>query len=206
VRRARKDELPEIAAFMIGQFFEKEELQQMFRGIDEARARRTAEGVVQGELAFFLRYGGVFVDGDEISAAAAGIESRQMSLWKRLPFALQGSRVLKELSKPERALLKSNSRAIQEVHRGNWYRKYCKRPYCFTQFAVAGKRRGTGLARQMLEELFDHVQKQNDCIVLETFTPGNVPLYEHFGFQLMETQESGNGRLTEYRMLKWLHE
>lgn len=202
MRRAREDELRQTAGFLVDQFFEKEELQQMFRGIGEARARRTAGEAVYQELRFFFRYGDVFVYDDGIAGAAAGIESRRMSLLRRLPFALQGSRVLRELSKPERALLKSNSKAVGEAHDARWFRKYCKAPYCFMQFAVGREKRGQGIAREMLEELFAHVREQNSCMVLETFSASNVPLYEHFGFALMETHETRGGELTEYRMLK----
>lgn len=187
---------------MIEQFFEKEELQQMFRGVDGGRARVTAENMVACELSYFFRYGDVLVNGSGLASAAAGIPQRHLSLWKRLPFAVQGGRALRELSKPERSLLKANSKVIQEVHSGSWFRKYCKDPYCFMQFAVGKEMRGTGLAREMLEALFLHVRKQHRCMVLETFTASNVPIYEHFGFRLMETCESRDGTLAEFRMLK----
>ena len=189
---------------MIEQFFEKEELQQMFRGVDEERARKTAENIVACELGYFFRYGDVLVNGSDLASAAVGIPQRHLSLWKRLPYALQGGRALKELSKPERGLLKANSRVIQEVHSGNWFRKYCKDPYCFMQFAVGKETRGKGIAREMLESLFLHVRKQHGCMVLETLTAPNVPIYEHFGFRLMETYQTQGGELTEYRMLKRL--
>lgn len=204
MRRARKDELPGIAEFMIRQFFEKEELQQMFRDIDGEKARRTAEKLVCCELAYFYKYGDVFVYDGGLASAAAGIESRQMSLLKRLPFALQGNKALNGLSKSERALLKANSKAIGEVHDGKWFRKYCENPYCFIQFAVDREKRGQGIARRMLEGLFAHARERNGCMTLETFTPSNVPIYEHFGFTLMETQTAKSGALTEYRMFKRL--
>lgn len=204
MRRAREDELGRIAGFLIDQFFEKEELQQMFRGIDEAKARETAREAVYQELRFFFRHGDVFVYDDGIAGAAAGIESRRMSLLRRLPFALQGSRALSGLSRSERKLLNANSRVIKEVHSGSWFRKYCRSPYCFTQFAVGREMRGKGLAREMLEGLFAHVREQNGCMVLETLTESNVPIYEHFGFELMESHETRGGELTEYRMLKRL--
>ena len=204
MRRTFESELPQIAAFMGEQFFEKEELQQMFRGVDEGRARRTAENIVGCELGCFFRYGDVLVNGSVPASAAAGIPQRHLSLWKRLPYAPQGGRALRASSKPERGLLKANSKVIQEVHSGNWFRKYCRDPYCFMQFAVGKEMRGKGIAREMLEALFLHVRKRHRCMVLKTFTASNVPIYEHFGSQLMETSQARGGELTEYRMLKRL--
>ena len=66
--------------------------------------------------------------------------------------------------------------------------------------------RGKGIARKMLEELFDYASKTNSCIVLETFTESNVPMYKHFGFKVKEFFETENKELKEYRMLKKIND
>ena len=107
------------------------------------------------------------------------------------------------LSREERKLLIQNAKVVNEVRKGNWYKKYCKEtPYYLAIFAIDKDARGKGLCREVLEFLFEHAQKTNTSIVLETHTKGNVPIYEHFGFKLMETAESKNKMLTEYRMMK----
>ena len=67
----------------------------------------------------------------------------------------------------------------------------------------AKEKRGTGIARKMLEQIFEQAkQSGNRYIVVETLTAPNVPMYEHFGFELKEVYKTKNGKLTEYRMLK----
>ena len=110
------------------------------------------------------------------------------------------------MSKEEKEQLQNNIEPIKEVHSSNWYKKYCKNPYYILQFAIAKDMRGKGIARKMLEELFDYAAKTNSCIVLETFTESNVPMYEHFGFKVKEFFETENKELKEYRMLKKLND
>lgn len=199
VRKLEKKELTELADFMIEQFFEKEEFQQMFRGLDQEEMKVFAKQLLFHDLSYFFQYGDIFVIGDPIVAAIVGIESKKIASFHRLRFALRGNQELKRLSKEQLQILKSNLKPIQEVHTIKWFKKYCKNAYCLLQFAVLKSERGKGLARQMLSSLMKEVKQ--DIIVLETLTEDNVAIYEHFGFTVKEISKSSNQELTEYRML-----
>ena len=69
-------------------------------------------------------------------------------------------------------------------------------------FAIDKNSRGKGLCREMLEYLFDYAGAKNTCMILETHDKENIPIYEHFGFTLVETKESGDASFAEYRMIK----
>lgn len=202
MRRIKEQELPKLCHFLIEQFFEKEELQKMFSGIDQDVAKNMAEKLLYYDVAYFFKYGDIFVYDNDITSVIVGMQSKKMSLLKRIPFALKSNVILRELSKEELSLIKENSKVISEVHSTKWFKKYCKNPYYFLQFAVDKNKRGQGIARKMLENFFEYVSITNNYIVLETLTESNVAIYEHFGFETMEVYETRNKELKEYRMLK----
>ena len=95
---------------------------------------------------------------------------------------LRGNRYLNSIPKEELAVIKKNSATVSEVHSRNWFQKYCKNPYYLVQFGIAKDKRGTGIARKLLAQIFDRAkQRGNEYIVVETLTASNVPMYEHFG-------------------------
>lgn len=202
MRRIKEQELPKLCHFLVEQFFEKEELQKMFSGIDKVVAKNMAEQLLYYDVSYFFKYGDIFIYNDDITSAIVGIQSKKMTLLKRIPFALKSNVILRKLSKKELNLIKENSKAINEVHSIKWFKKHCKNPYYFLQFAVDKNKRGQGIARKMLENFFEYVSTINDYIVLETLTESNVPIYEHFGFETMEVYETKNKELKEYRMVK----
>ena len=59
-----------------------------------------------------------------------------------------------------------------------------------------------GITTKKISPIIDICEKNNMDIVLETFTKSNVPIYEHFGFELVETHTSDEVSLSEYCMLK----
>lgn len=205
MRKIKEDELMTVAVFMAEQFFEKEETQQMFKGINVDKAKRIAISLEKINLEFYFKYGDIFVYDDDITSAMVGINSKKLSLIKLLPYSLKQNKILSELTRDEIAILKENVNVINQVHGRKWYKKYCKNSYYLVQFAIDKNKRGKGIARQMIEFLFSYVGKQNANIVLETFTSSNVPIYEHFGFELKDELESKNKELKEYRMIKKLN-
>lgn len=203
MRRVKQNELEKLASFIVGQFFEKEEMQVTFKGIDSAKAKSVLVKMEQYELLYFYKYGDIFVSDDNITSAVVGIDIKNGGFLKKLPFILKSNRMLSELSKEELKLIKQNSKIIREVHSLTWFKKYLKKkPYYFAQFAVDKDARGKGIARKMLEELFAYIKDKNNYIILETLTRANVPMYEHFGFELKESFESKCKQLKEYRMIK----
>lgn len=206
MRRINKNELEKLSKFMIEQFWKKEEMHQMFKGFNKEKGKSVATNILYMELLYFYKKGDIYIFDDDITGAIVGIQTKNLFSIQRILMALKSNKILKTLSKEEKELLQDNIKPIEEVHSSNWYKKYCRNPYYILQFAIAKDMRGKGIARKMLEELFDYVSKTNSSIVLETFTESNVPMYEHFGFELKESFETKNKELKEYRMLKQLND
>lgn len=202
MRRINKEELKQLTNFMVEQYFDKEELQKMFSGINQEKAKKLAKEMVLFEMEYLFKYGDIFIYDDNITGAIIGIQYKKMSLLKSLPAALKTNKIFNKFTKDEIKKIKQNKKIINEVHNSKWFKKYCKNPYYCIQFAIDKEKRGNGIAREILEFLFDFVKKQNDYIVLETLTSSYVPIYEHFGFEVKEIYETKNKDLKEFRMLK----
>ena len=204
MRRIKESELKKLSEFIIEQFWEKEEMQQMFKGFNEKRAKKIATNLSYSELLYMYKKGDIFIYDDNITGAIIGIDPKKLLTIQRLFIALKSNKILKELSKEEINLLKENTILIKEVHSSKWFKKYCKNPYYFAQFGIEKEKRGQGIARKMLEKFFEYVKQNYNYIVLETLTDSNVAMYEHFGFEIKEIVETKNKELKEYRMIKKL--
>lgn len=202
MRRIKEQEIPQLCHFMIEQFYEREELQRMFHDVNQETAKNIAEKLMYHDLCYFYKYGDIFVYDNTITSAVVGIQSKKMSFLKRIPFAIRENLALRELSKEDLHTIKKNSKLISKVHSTKWFKNYCKNPYYLAQFAVDKNKRGQGIAREMLEELFQYASSNCDIMALETLTEAYVPMYEHFRFKCVEEYETKSKELTEYRMLK----
>ena len=205
MRKAKKEELEALSVFFAEQFYEKEQMQVMGRGLEPAKARQISIDLLKSQLSHIYKHGDIFVTGD-ISGAIAGINGRKMTWFYLLPLLLSAMRtIFKSLSKEERKILTKNAKAVNEAHSTSWHKKHCHgAPYYLAVFAVDKAERGHGHCRELLEGLFEHAGAAHKTIVLETHTKENVPIYEHFGFELIETKEAADKSITEYRLLKRL--
>lgn len=203
MRKIKENEIEKLSTFLVEQFFEKEEMQITFKGIESTKAKRVLAKMEKWELLYFYKYGDIFIYDDNITAAVVGIDIKNSGFFKKLPFILKSNNMLAEFSKEELKLIKENSKIIREVHSLTWFKKYLKeKPYYFAQFAVEKDSRGKGIAKKMVEELFAYAKEKNNYIVLETLTEANVPMYEHFGFELKESYGVRCEQVNEYRMIK----
>lgn len=206
MRKARPEDRAALAALMFDQFYEKEELQQQFSGIDPETARRIGPTVLGMGQGYFFSCGDLFVcdapDG-ALAGALVGADLRRLSHFGpvgQFLYALRHGKELRDIPRPLLTQIMRNSRPVLQVHSTKWYRRYCGRPYYIAQFAVDKPYRGTGIARDLLEGAIEHAASQGyPAVVLETLSRENVPMYLHFGFKLKQVYTCGD--FTEYRLL-----
>jgi len=201
MRKISKEEIPALAPFVAKQFLESEELQVMVKGIDPKRAEALAEDIILLGLEYSYKYGEIFVYDDEITGVITGIPNKRRSLIGKIAPLFKMKKAISKLTKEERKQFTKNAATVKQVQSIRWHKKHCKEPsYYLAQFIIAEDKRGQGIAREMLEFLFDRIAEP--LITLETHTPKNVPMYEHFGFKVVDTKEAKDGSITEYRMVR----
>lgn len=201
MRKLREEELQSAAIFIVEQFWDKEVMQLMYQGFEEEAAKKLAVEIEYQQLQTYLKNGDIFIYDNAISGAIVGIASRKLfSPSFLLQYFMRSRKVLAGLSKKEKAVLKRNLYAVNEAHRLRWFKKYCRNPYYIAQFGIDKQKRGQGIAREMLEFIFE--QHKNEAIILETNSKTNMPIYEHLGFDLVETHENPSHTLAEYCFVK----
>jgi GNAT superfamily N-acetyltransferase len=58
---------------------------------------------------------------------------------------------------------------------------------------VEPEARGTGIGAALVQHGLERARADESAAFLETGTPGNVPLYEHFGFRVVEAADAPGG-------------
>lgn len=70
----------------------------------------------------------------------------------------------------------------------NWHREFIKGNYYHIKIvAVAKEYRGQGIFRKLIMPIINSCDENSIPIILETNTVENIPIYQHFGFELVKT-------------------
>lgn len=117
--RRIKEELHSLSSFMLDQFFEKEEMQVMFKDINPKKAKKLSTDLLYYELLYMFKKGDIFIYDDNIGGAIVGIESKKLMTISRFFLSLKASKQLKQLTKEELSILEKNIKIIKEVHSSN---------------------------------------------------------------------------------------
>ena len=107
------------------------------------------------------------------------------------------SKLLEHATEEELLLIQSRAILENEIIPQNWHIKYFDgEVFHLLVVAIDKSLKGTGAFRKLLIPVILSCEKKRMPIVLETFNPNNIPIYEHFGFQLMESHISDKIDLT----------
>jgi N-acetylglutamate synthase-like GNAT family acetyltransferase len=206
MRRIEKGELRALAEFFSEQFYDDIQFRVMTKGIEGGRAKQLINELFYSQLYYLFKQNDVFVEGSTVTGGMIGADKNKRRAFGYLRTMVYFfKKTFQILSKEERKQFFQNSKTIFEVSSLTWHKKYCKEaPYELAVLAVGKDFRGTGLCRKIMEHLFDFARATHKEIFLITYTRENVSIYEHFGFELMETRDVKDGAITEYRMLKCL--
>lgn len=83
------------------------------------------------------------------------------------------------------------------------HKKYAPGPhYYLDNLAVLPSAQGRGYASKLLRPILARADEEKVLVYTDTFTPSNVPLYEHFGFELVEARPVAGTGLTIFALLR----
>lgn len=109
------------------------------------------------------------------------------------------------VSEEELWLMQSNTRLVEEITNKDWYRQfYPEEVYQLLVVAIDKSLKGTGALRSLLMPVRNECDEKKLPIVMQTHNPLNVPIYEHFGFTVIETRRSIRIDLTCYCLMRKL--
>ena len=75
--------------------------------------------------------------------------------------------------------------------------------YYIERMIIDRELKGSGALRQLIEPIITRMQEENLPIPPNTHDPNNVPLYQHFGFELVHKhQAKHNPHMAQYSTVK----
>lgn len=111
--------------------------------------------------------------------------------------------LLEKATEEELQSMQKNAMLEIEIIPQNWHAKYFNGDvFHILIVAIDKSLKGTGAFRNLLMPVIQDCERKGMPIVVETFNPDNVPLYEHFGFELMESHHSEKIGLTCFCLMK----
>lgn len=199
MRRARIEDLPAITELIVDRFWGLEHFNFLSQGL--TNPKEVLSALVNSQNEVFFKYGDIYLYQDPFVGTISGIPLKKFSLPHQIFYSLTTSKPLRKVSKQDRKILLAQNKLVTEIHT-SWHKKYTKNAYYLCLLAVAKEAKGTGALRNMLTPLLQQCQAQGQDVVLETMTDSNIPIYQHFGFELVETHHSPNVPFNEYCFIK----
>lgn len=134
-----------------------------------------------------------------------GFRTDQMTEKQFLAIAQNASvELLQALSEEELFALQQSVLPVAKISDEYWYRRYypCKTVYVLQVICIDESLKGSGTFRKMIEPVINDCKEMDIPVVLQTHNPASVPLYEHFGFQLIEKIDSDTIDLSCFNMAR----
>ncbi len=156
-------------------------------------------------ISYWKNIGEVWIIG-EIEGMLSGHFRKDESFINSLRLSLSMiKKVIKTLSKEDKKRLKSNLKESAGAENIKWRNKVCKRQnyYYIDLIAISHNLKGSGAFRKLMEPIIARMEQDNIPILLDTHDKNNVPIYEHFGFEIVDMHQSKfNHKLIQYSMIK----
>ncbi len=172
-------------------------------------------GLERADMLFYLQYDGQIRAFDQQSAVQVLENSKGLligyssnSLNEKQLLQLQEDlkqaslKLMEVATKEELLFMQNNALLAGEVTKPDWYTNYCDGEVFYLMVIVIDQSlKGTGAFRRLLTPVIKECEEKMIPIVLQTHNPENIPIYEHFGFKLMESHTSDIIDLTCFCMM-----
>lgn len=201
IRRAELSDVNALAEFLVEQFWESEQFDFLTEGLADPKG--TLEKIAASDLHISVTKGDAYIHGEKsITGIITGVPAKEYSILNLLINSINTRKIICEIPRHDLDLILNKMDLQKKIHNRTWFKKYSKNCYYISQVAVSKQSRGSGIFRKMITFVIEEYERKNMDIVLETFTESNVQMYEHFGFELVETHTSDEVPFSDYCMIK----
>lgn len=123
-------------------------------------------------------------------------------LWATLKVNLKA---LKAASKADRAQFMRNTKATTGTWDVKWRKQVCgKLNYYYIDLIVIDPLlMGSGALRGLLDPVLNRAREEKIPVLLDTHDEANVPIYQHFGFEVVCRHAATHNAMVQYSMVKW---
>jgi GNAT superfamily N-acetyltransferase len=83
------------------------------------------------------------------------------------------------------------------------HKKHASKPhYYLDNLGVLPSAQGQGYSSRLIRPILARADEQGVMVYTDTVTPANVPLYEHFGFEMVEERRVAGTPITVFALLR----
>lgn len=176
----------EKAAMLIAECFIDDPLTRIqLEGLD----REFYEKLLLLQFPYFVKtVDGVSLD-DNIKSVIFSYEKRNKKPLKQgLLSIVLLIKMIRQLNFKQFKIFLNNSKKISKELNLKWQKEFIKDNYYHIQIiAISKEERGKGNFRALISPIIDYCNENNLPITLECTNPANIPIYEHYGFELVKT-------------------
>lgn len=149
-------------------------------------------------ICYGLVYGEVYTTSPNLEGLAVWIpsENANMSLWRVIRSG--GLPMMHKLGSKAASQLRSFGDYVSSVHK----RQAPFRHWYLLGLGVDPDYRGQGYAGTLLKAMLARIDKERLPCYLETQNADNVPIYQHYGFKVVEESIVPNTRVSNWAMLR----
>jgi predicted GNAT family N-acyltransferase len=153
-----------------------------------------------------FRIGEIWIVG-KYQGALTGYYGKNHTIFNVLRTTItQNLRLNKNIAKTDLKQLSINIKKMAGTSNMRWRKQICgSANYFYLQLvAIDSSLKGSGAFRQLVEPVLKRLEHENMPILLDTHDRGNVPIYEHFGFELVKEHCAKSGApIVQYSMIKY---
>lgn len=176
----------EKAAMLIAECFIDDPLNiKQLEGLD----REFYEKLLLLQFPYFVKtVDGVSLD-DNIKSVIFSYEKKNIKTFKQgLLSIILFFKMLRQLDFKQFKIFLNNTKKISKELNLKWQKEFIKDNYYHIQIiAISMEERGKGNFRALISPIIDYCNENNLPLTLECANPANIPIYEHYGFELVKT-------------------
>jgi ribosomal protein S18 acetylase RimI-like enzyme len=178
--RLAKDQVGPASEVLTRAFFHDSKLTYILP--DEEERKERARYLLEFELKYGMRYGRVYATSPRLEGLAVWLPSERSEITFWRAFRSGGMSLQKRLGRENMDRLLAFSALVERYHK-----KHAPDPHCYLFFiGVDPAFQGKGFAARLLMPVLVSLEKKDIACYLNTQNERNIPLYEHFGFQVVE--------------------
>ncbi len=165
---------------------------------DPMHRERLAQRFCRVSLCYALRYGEVYAPEEDVPGVAAWLPSTHFPLTPAKVLRAVPWSTLLSLGRAGGARLRVVDAHLQELHA-----RVAPFPHQFLfVLGVAPERQGQGYASRLLRPILHRLNEERIPCYLDTLAERNIPLYEHFGFRVVEASSIPGTPLRAWALLR----
>jgi ribosomal protein S18 acetylase RimI-like enzyme len=165
---------------------------------DESERKNKSHHLHQFMLCYGLIYGEVYATSPNLEGLAVWLPSENvnMSLWRVIRSG--GLSMIYKLGSKAASQVRPFGDYVSSIHK----RHAPFRHWYLLGLGVDPDYQGQGYASTLLKAMFTRIDKERLPCYLETQNPNNVPIYQHYGFKVVEESIVPNTKVTNWAMLR----